>query len=96
MVMKPTDAPPAPESHVVAGVVLWTMRKNGGLARARGWRTAEGFELEVQIWSGVPVDGQEDLVWAQRFPAETSLNDAALARKHQLQAMGWVEDHPAG
>lgn len=95
--MKPTDAPPlpAPDSHVVTGVVLWTMSKGDGLARARCWRTAEGFELEVQLWHGAAIDGQEDLVWAQRFPSEPLVNDAALGRKHQLQAMGWVEDPPA-
>lgn len=79
-------------SHLIAGDVLWTMTKGDGVARARRWMTRHGYELEVQIWTGPEAERREDLSWSQIFSAEDALADAALAKKTQLQSVGWIED----
>ena len=76
----------------MAGHVLWTLTNKESTAQARRWVTQFGFELEMQIWTGVRVVGQEDLCWSQLFASEESLADTALAKKRQLQASGWLED----
>jgi hypothetical protein len=86
-----TPTSPA-DTHVTTGSVLWTLAHNNSTAQARQWLTANGFELELQIWTGAHVSGQEDLCWSQLFPSETALVEAAVAKKRQLEASGWLED----
>lgn len=83
---------PLPDTHVAAGNVLWTLAHNGSMAQARRWITPLGYELELQIWTGPRVEGQEDLCWSQLFGTEEALAEAALAKKRQLEASGWLED----
>jgi hypothetical protein len=78
--------------RLVEGSVLWTLTHDQSTAQARGWRTDAGYELELQIWTGTRVEGAEDLCWSQLFPSESSLADAARAKKQQLEASGWLED----
>ena len=80
------------EPHLTAGHVLWTLTHSGSIAQARRWITPGGFELQMQIWSGARVEGQEDLCWTQLFATEESLADVALIKKRQLEASGWLED----
>lgn len=82
---------PVPDSHITAGNVLWTLTHEQATAQARRWLTPAGLELELQIWSGAHVEGQEDLCWSQLFTAEEALAEAALAKKRQLEAAGWLE-----
>ena len=82
---------PLPDAHVTAGNVLWTLTHHGSTAQARRWITAGGYELELQIWSGTRVEGQEDLCWSQLFASEAALAEAAAAKKRQLEASGWLE-----
>lgn len=86
------DAHVAHDTHVTVGNVLWTLTQNGSTAQARRWITAAGYELELQIWSGARIEGQEDLSWSQLFTAEDELSEAAAAKKRQLVASGWLED----
>jgi hypothetical protein len=87
-----TPAATSRETHITLGHVLWTLTHNGSTAQARRWVTAGGFELQMQIWSGARVDGQEDLCWTQLFATDELLADTALAKKRQLEASGWLED----
>ena len=80
------------DSHVTVGNVLWTLTHHDSTAQARRWVTPTGFELELQIWTGTRVEGEEDLCWSQLFTADDLLADAALAKKRQLEATGWLED----
>jgi hypothetical protein len=80
------------EPHLTAGIVLWTLNHHGSTARARRWITSNGFEFELQIWSGEPIEGREDLCWSQLFASEEALAALSLAKKHQLEAAGWRED----
>jgi hypothetical protein len=80
------------DPHISTGDVLWTLANNGSTAQARRWTTASGFELELQIWTGPRVAGDEDLCWTQLFPSESALAEAAQAKKQQLEASGWLED----
>jgi hypothetical protein len=79
-------------THLTSGNVLWTLTQRDSTAQARRWITPSGLELEMQIWTGAKVEGQEDLSWTQMFPSEETLADAALAKKRQLEAAGWMED----
>ena len=81
----------APDTHVTAGQVLWTLTQDESTAQARQWITPTGYELELQIWSGPRVVGEEDLCWSQLFAREEALSEAALAKKRQLVASGWLE-----
>ena len=85
-------ASPLPDAHVTAGNVLWTLAQNGSTAQARRWITPSGYELELQMWTGPRIEGQEDLCWSQLFTSEDALAEAALAKKRQLEAAGWLED----
>lgn len=87
-----TPHSPTHERPLTAGSVLWTLAQNRSIARARRWITPLGFELELQIWTGSYIEGQEDLCWTQLFPSEDALVEAALAKKQQLEASGWLED----
>jgi hypothetical protein len=78
--------------HVAEGNVLWTLSSAGSTAQARRWITATGFELEMLIWSGAHVDGQEELCWSQLFASDELLAETSLAKKRQLEAAGWLED----
>ena len=92
---RPSATPvPAPmhDSHVSAGNVLWTLTHKESTAQARRWITPTGFELELQIWTGSRVEGEEDLCWSQLFTDDAALAAAAVAKKRQLQAGGWLED----
>ncbi len=65
-VHSPAPAPSAASSpvtggHVSAGNILWTLTKGNSTAEARRWVTATGLELELQIWTGPRVQGDEDL-----------------------------------
>ena len=80
------------DTHVTVGNVLWTLNQNGSTAQARRWITPNGYELELQIWTGPRVEGQEDLCWSQLFASEEALAAAATAKKHQLEGAGWLED----
>ena len=82
----------AKDSAITTGYVLWTLTHQDSTAQARRWNTANGFELDLQIWTGVRVEGQEDLCWSQLFATEDALADTALAKKRQLEASGWLED----
>ena len=82
---------PVHDSHITAGNILWTMTHEKSTAQARQWRTPGGYELELQIWSGPHVEGQEDLCWSQLFTSEEALAEAARAKKRQLEASGWLE-----
>jgi hypothetical protein len=87
------DGPPVPEdAHISTGAVLWTLTHGDSTAQARRWLTPAGHELELHIWSGVRIEGQEDLCWTQRFPSEEALVAAAVIKKKQLEASGWLED----
>jgi hypothetical protein len=81
-------------SHLTPGYVLWTLTRGHSTAEARRWVTATGLELELQIWTGSRVRGEEDLSWVQFFSSEAPLADTAEAKKRQLEAAGWVEDIP--
>jgi hypothetical protein len=83
---------PLHDSHVAVGSVLWTLTHQDSTAQARRWVTPTGFELELQIWTGARVEGEEDLCWSQLFTADDALAAAALAKKRQLEATGWLED----
>jgi hypothetical protein len=78
-------------SHVTSGNVLWTLTHQNSTAQARRWMTPTGCELEMHIWTGARIEGQEDLTWSQRFPNDEALVEAALAKKRQLEAAGWLE-----
>ena len=80
------------ESGVLSGHILWTLTRGDGVAQARRWETPQGYELEVQMWTGQKVDGEEDLSWCQVFIDPQALLDAARAKKAHLQALGWLED----
>jgi hypothetical protein len=80
------------DSAVTTGYILWTLTHKHSTAQARRWHTPSGFELDLQIWTGVRIEGQEDLCWSQLFATEEALADVALAKKRQLQASGWLED----
>jgi hypothetical protein len=94
----PVADPPAvsatSDSSVTQGYVLWTLTKGPSTAEARRWVTATGLELELQIWTGARVRGEEDLSWVQLFSSEETLAGTADAKKRQLEAAGWVEDIP--
>jgi hypothetical protein len=77
--------------RVTSGNVLWTLTNRNSTAQARRWITPAGFEFEMHIWTGARVEGQEDLCWTQLFTTEAALADAALAKKRQLEAAGWLE-----
>ena len=77
--------------RVSSGDVLWTLTKGNSTAEARRWSTASGLELELQIWTGPRIRGEEDLSWVQIFPTEELLAAMALAKKRQLEEAGWVE-----
>jgi hypothetical protein len=83
---------PLHHPHVTAGDVLWTLTHDHTTAQARCWATQSGFELEMHIWTGVRVAGQEDLCWSQLFTSHEALASAALAKKQQLEASGWLEE----
>jgi hypothetical protein len=83
----PGNAP----AHVSSGNVLWTLTQQNSTAQARRWITPSGFELEMHIWTGARIEGQEDLTWSQRFPNLEALAEMALAKKRQLEAAGWLE-----
>jgi hypothetical protein len=72
--------------------VLWTLTQKNSTAQARRWVTAMGLELEMRIWTGALVHGEEDLSWSQLFASEEALAEMALAKKRQLEAAGWMED----
>jgi hypothetical protein len=67
------------------------LTKGNSTAEARRWSTASGLELELHIWSGPRIRGEEDLSWVQIFPSEELLAAMALAKKRQLEDAGWVE-----
>jgi hypothetical protein len=90
----PADPATASDSHVTPGSVLWTLTRGNSTAEARRWVTATGLELELQIWTGTRVRGEEDLSWVQFFSSEEPLAGTADAKKRQLEAAGWVEDIP--
>jgi hypothetical protein len=77
--------------RVTSGEVLWTLTRGNSTAEARRWSTASGLELELHIWSGPRIRGEEDLSWVQIFPTEQLLAAMALAKKRQLEDAGWVE-----
>jgi hypothetical protein len=81
----------ASTAHVTSGNVLWTLAHNGSTAQARRWIVANGYEFDLRIWSGVRVEGQEDLSWSQLFATEEALAETAVAKKQQLEASGWLE-----
>lgn len=85
-------ASPVTSSHVRTGHILWTLIKGTSTAEARRWVTPIGLELELQIWTGPRVQGDEDLSWVQVFTSEEPLAETSLAKKRQLEADGWVED----
>ena len=80
------------ETHITTGDVLWTLTQRESTAQARRWITETGFELEMRIWTGPHVEGQEDLSWSQLFTTEEALAEISLAKKRQLEAAGWVAD----
>jgi hypothetical protein len=88
----PNAEEPTATAPTVAEQVLWTLTRAGATAQARRRNVAGGFQLEMSIWTGPRVDGQEDLCWLQRFTAESALDDTALGKKRQLIAAGWLED----
>lgn len=83
---------PDQTAHISEGHVLWTLTNGQSTAQARRWQTASGYELELQMWTGTHVAGQEDLCWTQLFASDAMLAEAALAKKQQLEASGWVEE----
>jgi hypothetical protein len=85
-------ASPDTDSHVSTGHVLWTLTKGNSTAEARRWVTGIGLELELQIWTGPRVQGDEDLSLVQVFTSEAPLAETSLAKKRQLEADGWLED----
>jgi hypothetical protein len=87
----PSGTTPEPQTHITEGHVLWTLTHDQSTAQARRWQTASGCELELQIWTGAHVAGQEDLCWTQLFASDAALAEAALAKKQQLEASGWLE-----
>jgi hypothetical protein len=82
---------PIANPRVTSGEVLWTLTRGNSTAQARRWSTASGLELELHIWSGPRIRGEEDLSWVQIFPTEALLAAMALAKKRQLEDAGWVE-----
>ena len=82
----------ADDAAPVSGEVLWTLSKENGVAEARRGLTPSGHELELRIWTGARLDGQEDLFWSQVFQSEELLLAAAGAKKKQLESVGWAED----
>jgi hypothetical protein len=87
-----TARTPSATTHVTAGNVLWTLTHGNSTAQARRWMTPSGYELELLIWTGSRIEGQEDLCWSQLFQAEDALTDTASIKKQQLEASGWLED----
>jgi hypothetical protein len=82
---------PIVETALSAGDVLWTLTRDNSTAEARRWVTPTGLELELQIWTGARLRGEEDLSWVQIFPTEELLEAMALAKKRQLENAGWIE-----
>jgi hypothetical protein len=56
---------PTAQSRVSSGEVLWTLTRGNSTAEARRWSTASGLELELHIWTGPRIRGEEDLSWVQ-------------------------------
>lgn len=79
------------ESHVSEGRILWTLTLEASTAQARCWVTPSGFELQLEIWTGARIEGQEDLCWTQLFASDRELTTAADAKKTQLLGSGWLE-----
>ena len=92
MMNRPGSPGPGADVPVSSGFVLWTLSKGDSTAEARQWDTAGGCELELQIWTGPRMPGEEDLSWVQVFASEERLAEMARAKKRQLEASGWVED----
>ena len=88
----PVPATSSQDTHVTTGNVLWTLTQHNSTAQARRWMTKGGYELEMNIWTGARVEGEEDLRWTQLFPTEEALAEAALKKKLQLEGAGWKED----
>jgi hypothetical protein len=80
------------DTHITTGNVLWTLTRQESTAQARRWITEHGFELEMRIWTGPLVEGEEDLSWSQLFATEEALAETALAKRRQLESAGWVAD----
>lgn len=78
--------------HLTPGVLLWTLTHHASTAQARRWSTATGYELEMVMWTGERIAGQEDLSWSQLFASDDALARAALAKKRQLESAGWLEE----